>query len=106
MLQSRFTYTVAALFGAANTALADNDGPWADGYSHMMWGTGYGMIGGFMMILFWAAIIGLVVLVVRWIGGNGGNRPASTAKHILQEPFARGEIDEDEYRRRRTALEE
>ena len=33
MLQSRFTYTVAALFGAANTALADNDGPWADGYS-------------------------------------------------------------------------
>jgi putative membrane protein len=48
----------------------------------------------------------VVVLVVRWLGGTSGgsgNRPKA-ALDILEERFARGEIDKDEFEARRQAL--
>ena len=64
------------------------------------------------MILFWTVIITAVVLVVRSLGRADGSRPAEhthtpaapTPQQILGERFARGEIDEEEYRRRMDAL--
>ena len=53
-------------------------------------------------------IIGYVVL--RLVQGGrltppaGADADGSTARRILDERFARGEIDEDEYRRRRSLL--
>ncbi len=70
----------------------------------MWWGSGYGWI---WMLLSWAVIIGLVVWAVNTFAGRdarGGNG-ASSARRILDERFARGEIDEEEYRRRRDELE-
>lgn len=70
----------------------------------MWWGSGYGWI---WMLLSWAVIIGLVVWAVNSFAGRdarGGNGPPS-ARRILDERFARGEIDEEEYRRRRDELE-
>ena len=82
------------------------------GYGHgQMWGHGWGgwIFGPLMMIVFIALIVGVVVLVVRWLGGVGGG-PAQGAKpraalEILEERFARGEIDKDEFEDRRRALQ-
>ncbi|MFG1674041.1 SHOCT domain-containing protein [Micromonospora sp. NPDC049282] len=49
-----------------------------------------------------AALAGLVWLVVR-LPGVGSATPG-TARRILDERYARGEIDEDDYRRRRAGL--
>ncbi|MGW5012995.1 SHOCT domain-containing protein [Micromonospora chalcea] len=49
-----------------------------------------------------AVLAGLLWLAVRW---TGPQRPGPTAaRRILDERYARGEIDEDEYRRRRAGL--
>lgn len=73
----------------------------------MMWGGGYGMVGGLMMLLFWGVVIVLIVLAVKWFTGNqaGGNRGRRDAVDILRERFAAGEIDEEEFERRKKALE-
>lgn len=86
-------------------AYGDRDVWW-----HPGWGLGHMMFGGFMMIAFWGGIILLVVLLVRWLGGGSASGNASTsaphrtALEILQERFAKGEIDKDEYQERRKLL--
>ena len=79
---------------------------WHDGMGFAgWWGLGVGML------LFWGIVITGIVLLVRWAaGGNRGGvtptnlTPPSDAQRILDERFARGEIDDDEYRRRREIL--
>ena len=73
----------------------------------MMWGGGYGIFGGLlMMILFWGIVIALIVFAVRWFSDNrGAGRTRRDAIDILRERFASGEIDEEEFDRRRKALE-
>jgi putative membrane protein len=47
-------------------------------------------------------MIAVIVLLVRWLGGGSGGRSASTstARDILKERYARGEIDREEYLQR------
>jgi putative membrane protein len=93
---------------AAPTLAAASPGEnWQEGYGHMMWGGGYGIFGGLMMILFWVIVIALIVFAVKWFNDNqgGGNRGKRDALEILRERFASGEIDEEEFDRRRKALE-
>jgi putative membrane protein len=69
-----------------------------------------------MMGLFWIALIALIIfLVIRLLPGSGtahaaspGPTPAATEspEQILDRLFALGEIDEQTYRTRRTALAE
>jgi putative membrane protein len=71
----------------------------------MWWGSGQGWI---WMVLTWAIVIGLVVWVVARLAprnGTQGRHGAGEARRILDERFARGEIDDEEYRRRRRELE-
>lgn len=79
---------------------------WGD--SGWGWGWGHMFFGGFMMLLFWGAIILIVVLLVRWLGGGHTHGAAfpqhKTPLHILQERFAKGEIDKDEYEERKRLL--
>jgi putative membrane protein len=83
------------------------EGRYGPGY---MWHGGwYGMFfGPLMMILFVALIVGVVVLVVRWLGAPGAGRAQGRAEKtpldILEERFARGEIDKDEFEQRRQVL--
>jgi putative membrane protein len=87
----------------------------------MMWwdGNGWGWGGWFMMAVmmavFWGLVIAGVVALVRYTGGpHRAGRPdesgvppgAGRAEDVLAERFARGEIDEDEYRRRLAVLRE
>jgi putative membrane protein len=56
-------------------------------------------------ILFWRLVIIAIVLLVRNI--NKAERPSQlprTPEEVLAERFARGEIDDEEYRNRRDAL--
>ena len=81
------------------------------GHGHMMGGVmGHWLWGPLMMILAVAAIVAIVVLVVRWMGGPPGTGHAPqgpTTKSpvdILKERYARGEIDTKEFEERRKAL--
>ena len=81
---------------------------------HMMgWGGGwYAMIfGPLLMILFLAVLVAAVVILVRWLGGQGAVPPhqfppVRTPLDILKERFARGEIDKAEFEDRRRVLGE
>lgn len=62
---------------------------------------------GLWMLLFWAGVILLVVWGVKSLSGGDSRRPdGSRALQILEERFARGEIDRQEFEERRRALEE
>ncbi|MEU1866406.1 MULTISPECIES: SHOCT domain-containing protein [Streptomyces] len=60
------------------------------------------------MVLFWGLLITVAVMLFRTLDRAGerpsGSRPSTSAEQILGERLARGEIDEEEYRRRLTAL--
>lgn len=76
----------------------------------MMWDGSYGMMGGgwgwfgpfhfIIPILFWALVITAIVLLVRY-GIGWGERPPrlgrSAGLDVLEERYARGEINRDEY---------
>jgi len=70
----------------------------------MMWGPwGWGM--GVGSLLFLALIVVGVVLLAQRPSGQAPPRGQDSARRILDERLARGEIDEEEYRRRRRTLE-
>lgn len=60
------------------------------------------------MVLFWALLIAVGVLLFRALNrvGTDTHTGASrtTPEQLLAERFARGEVDEDEYRRRLAVL--
>jgi putative membrane protein len=78
----------------------------------MHWGTGMGGWGVLMALsslLFWALVVAGIVVVVGYLGhATRTNRSATepaTPHQILAARFARGEIDEDEYRCRLQVLD-
>ena len=115
MIKMVSAVTPSALVLSAGAALADPADSWGNGFGHMMWGGGFGMAGGLMMLVFWGAIIALIVFAVRgFAAGSGpargfsaGSRSGgkSDAAEILRERYAKGEIDEEEYERRKAKLE-
>lgn len=76
----------------------------------MMWSEGMGWGGWLLMSLttvgFWALVVFGIVALFRGTreGGPPGPSRESDAQHILDERFARGEIDAEEYRRRLEVL--
>ncbi|ASO20814.1 putative membrane protein [Actinoalloteichus hoggarensis] len=79
-------------------------------WDHAQAGGGWLMLLG--MLVFWAGLITVVVLVLRRFAHSserhGGRVGGDTggAYHILDDRFARGEIDRDEYESRRAVLRE
>lgn len=76
---------------------------WGDGG----WGVGGWIMMSLMMVVFWGGLIALAVLLVNALRSD---QPRSTparrsdAEALLAERFARGEIDEEEFTRRREVL--
>lgn len=77
-------------------------------YDYGSWGAGQWLAMAAMMLLFWGLAIGLVIWAVR---GYRNGQPSRTSDAsipgpdaVLADRFARGEIDEDEYLRRRELL--
>ena len=81
------------------------------GYGHGDWDFGWGhmLFGGLMMVAFWGGMILLIVFAVRWLGGGPSHRdrtppPGARGLEILQERFARGEIDKAAFEERKKLL--
>jgi putative membrane protein len=80
----------------------------------MMWGYDWGwgawLAMSVMMVLFWGLVIAGIVVLVRYLGGTrqdrqlGSDGERASAEELLAERFARGEIDREEYARRRELL--
>lgn len=70
----------------------------------------YGYGGAWMwlwMFIFWGGLIAVIIWAVQTTQhrrGTGGSSNGSRAMSILEERFARGEIDDEEFERRRRAL--
>ena len=76
----------------------------------MMWSWGGMWFGPIFMIL--SGVIGvlLIIWLFRAFSGKGSKQsnaevPGLSARRILDERYAKGEVDDEEYRRRRAALE-
>jgi putative membrane protein len=65
-----------------------------------MWGDGGWMwLWGSLMMIFWVGVIAVIVwLVIR--AGHGGVGGTRSARRILDERYARGEIETDDYEAR------
>jgi putative membrane protein len=69
--------------------------------------TGWGWVAMTVgMAVLWGLLITLAVVLVRGLNRPAGpaDGPRSSPERLLAERFARGEIDEDEYRRRLATL--
>ena len=69
----------------------------------MMWGAGGWWWGWIMMASIWLGIVLLVVWVVRGSDRRDPSEPTE-AERRLDERFASGEIDSEEYESRRAVL--
>ncbi len=67
---------------------------------HHSWGSGWGV---FVMVMMMLAVVAVTVLIVRHFIDGGWAR-IRNAHDVPTDRFARGEIDEEEYRNRRDAL--
>jgi putative membrane protein len=70
-----------------------------------MYGSGR-LLGMGMMILFWGAVIVLVIWAVRSLFPQPSHSGREQALEILQQRYARGEISAAEYEQARAKLEE
>lgn len=100
---------VAVFLASAPPAFAQQEwGPWRM-HEWMGWGSGWGgMIFGPLMMIAWIAVlVAVVVFIVRWLGGGSvsGVKPERTAREILDDRYARGDIDREEYLRRRQDID-
>jgi putative membrane protein len=78
------------------------------GYGDHMTGWGYFLMGSSTLAI-WVLVVAAVVLLARssTSGTGGGPRhsvDSSAPEQVLAQRFARGEIDDEEYRRRLDAL--
>lgn len=74
-------------------------------------GWGWHWMGLLGMLLFWLVVIVTAVVALKYLAGGGSrstHEPTvnrSAARAILEERYARGEIERDEYLRKREDLE-
>jgi putative membrane protein len=70
----------------------------------------YGMIFGPIIMIIWLVIVIIVaVAAIRWLQGGTSGLPPSLggrkrALEILEERFAKGEIDKDEFQEKKRLL--
>lgn len=76
----------------------------------MMWtgnwdNWGAALLMSLMMLVFWGGLIWMIAYVIRG-SSRSGERAANdpSAIRLLEERFARGEIDQDEFEERRRIL--
>lgn len=76
------------------------------GYPDHMW-LGNSELGWLIPILLWSImIIGIILVAYLIVKSEGESNSEKNPLEILNERYARGEIDEEEYERRREKLEE
>lgn len=75
----------------------------------MMWNGAGGWWMALWMVLFWGGLVVVAIWGVRALSDTGRYRGTASqrrgALEILEERFARGEVDAEEFEQRRAALE-
>jgi putative membrane protein len=77
---------------------------WWDGGG---WGAGRWLWMSLLMVVFWGSLVALGLLLARSVSADQRRASAPATSHaekVLAERFARGEIDADEFARRRELL--
>ena len=67
----------------------------------------YGLFGGgWMMIVWWILIIAVIVIGIRFFINvtNGRSDQSDTPLDVLKKRYARGEIDKEEFEKRKKEL--
>lgn len=83
-----------------------------DGWGNQGWGVGTWIVMAVAMVIFWAIVVFGVVALVRYLGhghdtpSGPTSGPTSAPEAILRERFARGEIDEEQFKRTLGTLRE
>jgi putative membrane protein len=99
------TLALAALawFSGPGQALADQGSGYH--YGHPMWSGGWGhmFMGWGMMAIFMIAVIVIVMFLIKGVSGTD-KTPSSSALDILNERYARGDIDTAEYNERKNTI--
>ena len=78
--------------------------------SQATYGSGWGYIGGSMvMIVFWLLVIAGIIFLARYLvrrqeNGDHRHHYEKTALDILQERYAKGEINKEEYENKKKDL--
>lgn len=72
--------------------------------NHGAWGASEWLSMSLMMLLFWGLVVALVVWLVRSARASTTGTAADRPEDVLADRFARGEIDDEEFRRRRELL--
>ncbi|MDE2088850.1 MAG: SHOCT domain-containing protein [Gammaproteobacteria bacterium] len=70
------------------------------------WGMGWGF-GWVFMLIFWALILLGIAALVKWLIGSsagGDGTREKTPLDLLKERYARGEIDQEEFERKKRDL--
>jgi len=66
------------------------------------WVPGFGWV---FMLLFWVLVVVGILAIVKWLmTGPGGQQTTKTPLQILEERYARGEIDRDEFEQKKRDL--
>lgn len=60
----------------------------------------WGWLPMLVMMLLWIALLAVAVAAIYWLLKKATDDTRGDAESILRERYARGEIDEDEYRER------
>ena len=95
---------MGALLGSSLQAAAQQEyGPWRM-HDWMGWGWGGMWLGPLFMLALLALLVAVVIALTQWLGGDRARpsaTPSRSAREVLDERYARGEIDRDEYLKRR-----
>lgn len=98
------------IFGAAALTpgfAAAQERPWerAWGMHPMWWMWGaWGVVMMLGMFLFWALVVGAIVLGIRWLVRQGRGPAPDAALDILRQRYARGEIGREEFEAKKRDL--
>lgn len=74
-------------------------------YGHTMsgWGWAWMTVGMISMLLFWGAVLALIIWAVRSVGGRGGPNERGPLE-IARSRYARGEITKEQFEQLRHDL--
>ena len=96
--------TIPLLVVATGTAAAHGDGS----YGGVMGGGGWGILGGtmgFWGVLWMGLLIAVPLILIYSLHERGADGGDERSLSVLRERYARGELSDDEFDRRRELLE-